>query len=56
MKDGIIQIKKSEFSKPFKVYHINLLYNTFPDFEFFDDDWLEFFYDAPLNVSGQSTY
>ena len=37
-------------------YIINLLYDTFPEFEFLKDDGSELFHDASANVSGQSSY
>lgn len=54
-RDGIIQIKKNEHSERLAVHQINLLYDTFPDFEFFNDDGLELFHDASPNISGQSS-
>ena len=37
-RDGIVFIKKTEKSKVFKVHHMNVLYDAFPEFNFFDDD------------------
>lgn len=54
-RDGIIQIKKNEHSERLAVHQINLLYDTFPDFEFFNDDGPELFHDASPNISGQSS-
>ena len=55
-KDGVVHVKRSERSKPFKVHHINDLYDAFPEFEFVDDDNSELFHDASPNVTGQSSY
>ena len=60
LKDGFVHIKKSEHAKAIKVHHINLLYEQFPEFVFFDDDDDDddgdLFVDASPNVSGQSSY
>ena len=45
-RNGIVHIKKTEHLKALKVYHINLLYDTFPEFEFFQGDGSEFFRDG----------
>ena len=42
--DGIVRIKKSENSKPLKVFHMKNLRELFPDFNFDIDD--DLFYDA----------
>ena len=55
-RDGIVFIKKTEKSKAFKVHHMNVLYDAFPEFDFFDDDGSEIYHDASPNVSGQSSY
>ena len=55
-RDGIVVIKKTEKSKAFKVHHINVLYDAFPEFDFFDDDGSELYHNASPNVSGQSSY
>ena len=55
-RDGIVFIKKTEKSKAFKVHHMNVLYDAFPEFDFFDDDGSELYHDASTNVSGQSSY
>ena len=55
-RDGIVFIKKTEESKAFKVHHMNVLYDAFPEFDFFDDDGSEIYHDASPNVSGQSSY
>ena len=55
-RDGIVFIKKTEKSKAFKVHHMNVLYDAFPDFDFFDDDGSELYHDASTSVSGQSSY
>ena len=36
--EGIVHIKQEESSKPFKIFHISKLYETFPDFVFVDDE------------------
>ena len=33
-RDGIVFIKKTEESKAFKVHHMNVLYDAFPEFDF----------------------
>ena len=48
-RDGIFTWKN-------KLPHINFLYDTFPEFEFFKDDGSELFYNAWPNVSSQSSY
>ena len=55
-RDGIVFIKKTEKSKAFKAHHMNVLYDPFPEFDFFDDDGSEVYHDASPNVSGQSSY
>ena len=55
-RDGIGFIKKTEKSKAFKVHHMNVLYDAFPEFDFFDDDGSELYHDASPNVSGQFSY
>ena len=40
----------------FKLYHINFLYDAFPEFEFFKDGGSELFHDASPNVSAQCSY
>ena len=52
-RDGIVFIKKTEKSKAFKVHHMNVLYDAFPEF---DDDTSQLYHDASPNVSGQSSY
>ena len=42
--DGIVRIKKSENSKPLKVFHMKNLHELFPDFNFDIDEGL--FHDA----------
>ena len=65
--DFAISFKKNEPSKTLTVHQINLLYDAFPDFRFFDDDdndddddddddGPELCHDALPNVSGQSSY
>ena len=63
--DFTISFKKNEPSKTLTVHQINLLYDAFPDFRFFDDDdndddddddGPELCHDALPNVSGQSSY
>ena len=34
-RDGIVFIKKTEELKAFKVHHMNVLYDAFPEFDFF---------------------
>ena len=53
---GIVFIKKTEKSKAFKFHHMNVLYDAFQEFDFFDDDEYELYHDASPNVSGQSSY
>ena len=55
-RDGIVFIKKTEKSKALKVHHMNVLYDAFPAFDFFDFDGSELYHDASPNVSGQSSY
>ena len=55
-RDGTVFIKKTEKSKVFKVHHMNVLYDAFPEFNFFDDDGPELYHDASPNISGQSSY
>ena len=69
--DFTISFKKNEPSKTLTVHQINLLYDAFPDFRFFDDDdddddydddddddddGPELCHDALPDVSGQSSY
>ena len=62
--DFTISFKKNEPSKTLTVHQINLLYDAFPDFRFFDDDdnddddddGPELCHDALPNVSGQCSY
>ena len=35
---------------------MNVLYDAFPEFNFFDDDGPELYHDASPNISGQSSY
>ena len=53
-----MHIKRNEGSKAFKVYHKHQLYDSFPGFEFDDDDddGSELYHDASPNVTGQSSY
>ena len=56
-RDGIVFIKKTGKSKTFKVHHMNVLYDAFPEFDSFDDDdGCELYHDASPSVSGQSSY
>ena len=55
-RDGIVFIKKTETSKAFRVHHMNVLYDAFPEFDFFDDGRSELYHDASPNVCGQSSY
>ena len=55
-RDGIVFIKKREKSKAFRVHHMNVLYDAFPEFDFFDDGRSELYHDASPSVSGQSSY
>ena len=49
-------LKKDEHEKAIKVHHMNVLYDNFPDFVFFEDDEREVFVDALPNALGQSSY
>ena len=55
-RDGIVFIKKTGKSKAFKVHHMNVLYDAFPEFDSFDDDGCELYHGASPSVSGQSSY
>ena len=52
-RDGTVTIKISDRSKAIKFYHMNDLFDLFPDFDFDDD---EPFHDASPDVSAQSIY
>ena len=57
IKDRVVHIKKNEYTKALKVYHINSLHEQFPELVFFDDDDdHDLFVDTSPNVSGQSSY
>lgn len=57
VREGVVYIKNTEHSKPTKAHHINILYDHFPEFVFFDDnEERDVFVDASPNVSGQSSY
>ena len=55
-REGVVHVKKDEHEKAIKVHHMNVLYDNFPDFVFFEDDEREVFVDASPNASGQSSY
>ena len=55
-RDGLVFIKKTEKSKAYKAHHMNVFYDVFPEFDFFDDDGCELYHDASPSVSGQSSY
>ena len=54
--DGVVFIKKTEKSKAFKFHHMNVLYDAFWEFDFFNNDGSELYHDVSPNVSGQSSY
>ena len=53
---GVVHVKKHEHEKAIKVHRMNVLYDNFSDFVFFEDDEHEVFVDASPNASGQSSY
>ena len=55
-REGIVHVKKNEHEKAIKFHHMNVLYDNFPEFVFFEDDEHEVFVDASPNASGQSSY
>ena len=55
-REGVVHVKKDEHEKATKVHHMNVLYDNFPDFVFFEDDEHEVFVDASPNALGQSSY
>ena len=51
-RNGVIHIKKSERSKPIKIYHMSEMYDLFPDFNFNHEEEVEdLFHDASHDAS-----